>query len=55
MGRAGACRGLLEGHSGKTEDRFRRTVGRERCVMCWVPLSRDERFEVGDLEGVVLW
>ena len=50
MGRAGACRGLLGGHSVKTEDRLRRTVGRERCVICW-----DERFEVGDSEGVVLW
>ena len=34
MGRAGACRGLLRGHSVETEDRLRRTVGRERCVAC---------------------
>ena len=33
MGRAGACGGLLGGHSVKTEDRLRRTVGRERCVL----------------------
>ena len=47
MGRAGACRGLLGGHSVETEDRLRRTVGRERCVVCWGPLveTRDLRWE----------